>query len=170
MPTIVQKYDAFDAAFTQLKALDPNMYQTLIADQQNWTGSFTLQMRHDLDILRSHGFPQTANAIQDFWSDPAAWNYETQVAGAGGNAVKKTLQPVATAAAATGQVGQNVANSVFQGLTWPQFLGTLTNKNTWLRVGEAVMGLTLLAIGVAVVAKSTSTGSAVIKTAKKVVK
>jgi hypothetical protein len=34
-------------------------------------------------------------------------------------------------------------------LTSGQFLGDLTNANTWIRVGEVVLGLILIAVGVA---------------------
>lgn len=53
------------------------------------------------------------------------------------------------------------------------FLSALVNKNTWLRIGEGVIGIILLGIGVSVIAKSTSAGQAatkVAKTAAKVVK
>lgn len=41
------------------------------------------------------------------------------------------------------------------------FVTALTQKNTWLRVGEAVLGLILVAIGVAAVTKGTPIGSAI---------
>lgn len=52
----------------------------------------------------------------------------------------------------------------------PGFLSALVNPHTWLRVGEAVMGLMLLAIGVGIMAKSSPAGSAVIKAGKAVIK
>lgn len=50
------------------------------------------------------------------------------------------------------------------------WLKVLTDKNTWLRVGEALVGLLLIGIGVAAVTKGTPIGSAIRKGTKVVTK
>jgi hypothetical protein len=52
-------------------------------------------------------------------------------------------QTVQNAAHQTGHTVATVANTV------PQFLGKLANANLWMRVGEVILGLLLIAVGVA---------------------
>lgn len=175
--TIADKYTAFDKAATELKVLDPTQYAAIQSDQAGWTGTYTWQMRHDVDLIRQHGFPRQAAAIESFWSDPQAWDYEKKLANGIAKGVAGSLSGIPNAAAATAKVGQNVGAAVGAGLAQTFDMGSLvsalTNKNTWLRIGEGVMGLMLIAIGVGIMAKSSSVGSAikpVAKTATKVLK
>ena len=45
------------------------------------------------------------------------------------------------------------------------FLSALTQRNTWLRIGEGLLGLILIGIGIAAVTRSTPVGKAAIKAA-----
>lgn len=46
------------------------------------------------------------------------------------------------------------------------FVSALTQRNTWLRVGEGVLGLLLIGIGVAALTRGTAVGSAIRKGVK----
>jgi hypothetical protein len=46
------------------------------------------------------------------------------------------------------------------------FLGQLSNKNTWVRIAEVVLGLGLLIVGLSQLAKGTPVGNAATKVAK----
>jgi hypothetical protein len=175
--SIADKYTAFAKAFQDMQVLDIGVWQQLDTDQRNWTGTYTPIMKGDVAQVRAHGFPKQAAAIEAFWSDPAAWDYEKKLASGAANAVKGTLGGVSNAAAAVGQTGQNVAGDVGQGLASAfdvsGLISAIVNKNTWLRIGEGVIGILLLGIGVSIVVKSTSAGQTatkVAKTAAKVVK
>jgi hypothetical protein len=50
----------------------------------------------------------------------------------------------------------------------PGFLSALTQRNTWLRVGEGFLGLILIGIGVFAITRSQPIGKAAIKTASTV--
>lgn len=167
---IADKYTAFSKALQELQILDLQQYAALSNDQARWTGTYTPEMKNDVNLVRQHGFPRNAAAIEAFWSDPGAWKYEQALASGAATAVGQTLAGIPRAAAAVGQTGQNVAGSVGKGLTFPGFLTGLINPHTWLRIGEAIMGLMLLGIGVSIMAKSSPTGAAVVKTAKGVIK
>jgi hypothetical protein len=175
--SISDKYTAFAKAMTDMQVLDIGLWQTLDADQRNWTGTYTATMKGDVARARANGFPKQAAAIEAFWSDPGAWNYEKKLAIAAGNAVGKTLSGISNSAAAVGQAGQNIAGDVGSGLASAfdvsSLVSAIVNKNTWLRIGEGVIGIILLGIGVSIVAKSTSVGKSATKvaaTAAKVVK
>lgn len=175
--SIADKYTAFAKAMQDMQALNIGLWQELDADQRNWTGTYTPTMKGDVARIRSGGFPKQASAIESFWSDPGAWDYEKKLATGAANGVKNALGGVSNAAAAVGQTGQNVAGDVGAGLTSTFDLGGLisaiVNKNTWLRIGEGAIGIILLGIGISIVAKSTSAGQTatkVAKTAAKVVK
>lgn len=169
---IADKYTAFAKAMQDMQALDIGLWQQLDADQRAWTGAYTASMKGDVSRVRSGGFPNQASAIAAFWSDPGAWNYEKKLASGAANAVQGTLGGVSNAAAAVGQTGQNVAGAVGQGLTVDVsgFLSALVNPHTWLRIGEGVIGILLLGIGVSIVAKSSSAGQTATKVAKTAVK
>ena len=169
---IADKYTAFAKAMQDMQALDIGLWQQLDADQRNWTGTYTATMKGDVSRVRSAGFPNQAAAIGSFWSDPGAWNYEKKLANGSANAVQGALGGVSNAASAVGQTGQNVAGAVGQGLTVDVsgFLSALVNPHTWLRIGEGVIGILLLGIGVSIVAKSSSAGQTATKVAKTAVK
>lgn len=175
--SIASKYTSFAKAMQDMQALDIGLWQQLDADQRNWSGSYTASMRHDVSLVSQHGFPQQAAAIQSFWSDPEAWAYEVKLATGAANAVKGTVGGVSNAAGAVAQTGQGVANATFQGLAsafdMSSLISAVLNKNLWLRLGEGAIGILLLGIGVSIMAKSSSVGSATIragKTAGKLVK
>ena len=62
--------------------------------------------------------------------------------------------------ASVGSIGESL-DATLPSLDITGFLSTLTNRNTWLRVGEAVLGLLLVGIGVAAITKGTAIGSAI---------
>lgn len=174
---IADKYTAFAKAMQDMQALDIGLWQQLDSDQRNWTGSYTASMKGDVARARANGFPNQANAIEAFWSDSSAWDYEKKLASGAANAVQGALGGVSNAAAAVGKVQAGVSNAVASGLTSTFDVGGLisaiVNKNTWLRIGEGVIGILLLGIGVSIVAKSSSAGQTatkVAKTAAKVIK
>lgn len=169
---IADKYTAFAKAMQDAQVLDIGVWQQLDADQRNWTGTYTPTMKGDVARLRSDGFPSQAAAIESFWSDSGAWDYEKKLATGAANAVKGTLGGVSNAAAAVGKTGQEVGAAAAQGLTVDVggFLSALVNPHTWLRIGEGVIGILLLGIGVSIVAKSSSAGQTATKVAKTAVK
>lgn len=170
--SIADKYTAFSKAFQDMQILDIGLWQQLDKDQSNWTGIYTPVMKADVANVRRNGFPNQANAIESFWSDPQAWNYEIQLANGAANGVKKSVGGVGNAAGAVGQVGANVGNDVAQGLAsafdMSSLISAIVNKNTWLRIGEGLMGILLLGIGISIMAKSTSVGRSTIKAGKAV--
>lgn len=164
---IADKYTAFAKAMQDMQALDIGLWQQLDADQRGWTGTYTPTMKGDVARIRSAGFPKQASDIESFWSDPGAWDYEKKLATGAANAVKGTLGGVSNAAAAVGQTGQNVAGAVGAGLVdTAGFLSALVNPHLWLRVGEGLIGILLLGIGVSIIAKSSSAGQSAVKVAK----
>lgn len=172
--SIADKYTAFAKAMQDAQVLDIGVYQRLDADQRNWTGTYTPTMKADVAQLSHDGFPSQANAIASFWGDSQAWDYEKKLANGVAGAVSGSLNGVSNAAAAVGQAGQNVGNAVAQGLTdtfnVSGLISAIVNPHTWLRIGEGVMGILLLGIGVSIIAKSSSVGQSTTKAAKSVVK
>lgn len=175
--SIGDKYTAFAKAMQDVQALDIGMWQRLDTDQRNWTGSYTPTMKADVAELSRNGFPNQAKAIGDFWGDPAAWDYEKKLATGAANAVQGALSGVSNASAAVGQTGEKAVQAVGAGLAnafdVSGLISAVVNPHTWLRIGEGVMGILLLGIGVSIIAKSSSVGQStmkVAKTAAKVVK
>ena len=168
--SVADKYTAFAKALQDMQALDIGLWQQLDADQRNWTGSYTPSMKGDVARVRAAGFPKQASALDAFWGDPGAWEYEKKLASGAANALKGALGGVSHASAAVGQVGDNVAKDVGAGLAsafdMSGLISAIVNKNTWLRIGEGLIGIILLGIGVSIVAKSTSVGKSVTKVAK----
>lgn len=172
--SIATKYTAFAKAMQDMQALDIGLWQQLDADQNNWNGTYTPSMKADVAAVAQHGFPKQAAAIGAFWSDPSAWTFEKQLAAGGGNLVKGVGNTIANAGGAVGQVNANVAADVGKGLAsafdMSSLISEVSNKNFWLRIGEGLIGIILLGIGVSIMAKGTPVASAATKAGRAVVK
>jgi hypothetical protein len=78
------------------------------------------------------------------------------------NSKNNPIPAVTGAEAAAG----NVTGALGVGTDVNGFVSALTQRATWLRVGEGLLGIVLIAIGVSAFAKSTSVGQTAVKAAK----
>jgi hypothetical protein len=103
--------------------------------------------------------PSGAAVLSAFFADPAAQR-----------AMLDKVAPIKT----PGENLNDIAHPDLSGLNpvsgIASVLSTLTNANTWLRVGEGILGLLLITVGVVAITKSTSAGKALASTAGKVAK
>lgn len=60
-----------------------------------------------------------------------------------------------------GAVGQGLVNAADPIAGIAGILSALTQRSTWLRVGEGLLGLILIGVGLAAITRSTSTGKAI---------
>ena len=164
---------AANAAFTRLEASNPALYLKL-------TNAYIKSGFHDsFDVqVALNQLPAGADktALKKFFASPAALTLALK--DALGGTVSGVGKAIAKGAGVVGGLPQNVGNAVGKGLESnveplagiAGILSTLTNANTWLRIGEGVLGIVLIGIGLFAVTKSTDAGKAVASTAVKAAK
>jgi hypothetical protein len=165
--------NAANAAFTRLEASNPTLYKAL-------TDAFIKSGLHDsFDVqVALNRLPNGTDktALKKFFASPAA--LALAVSDAIGGAVKGVGGAIAKAGGIVGGLPQNVGDAVGKGLVSTVeplagiagVLSTLTSPNTWLRIGEGVLGIVLIAVGVVAITKSTNAGKAITSTAVKAAK
>jgi hypothetical protein len=152
MATPEQKASAGLAALQRLQLTQPAVATKIGADWSAAKLTYTAAVRTDVGKVTD---PATRSALTAWFSDPAAVAaYTKAIGGAVGSAVKGTGDAVGSGAAAVGTLPAGVGAAVGQGLADSfqggilGFLGALTSANTWLRVGEVVLGVLLVIAGV----------------------
>jgi hypothetical protein len=147
-----QKAAAGMAALQRLQLTQPDLQKKISADWSAAKLTYSAAVRADVAKVKE---PATRAALNAWFSDPkavAAWT--KAIGGAVGGATSDLgggLAPGVDAITGLPQgvgsaVGEGLANSFQGGILG--FLGALTSGNTWLRVGEVVLGLLLVVAGV----------------------
>jgi hypothetical protein len=167
---------AAQAAFTRLQKTNPTVFKAL-------TDAYIKAGLHDsFDVqVALNRLPAGADktALHKFFASPAALGLAIS------DAIKPGIQGIGDVigkgAGIVGTLPQNVGDAVGKGLVSTVeplagiagVLSTLTQRSTWLRIAEGLLGLTLVGIGVLAITRSTPAGKAIesgVKTAAKVVK
>jgi hypothetical protein len=152
MATPEQKASAGLAALQRLQLTQPDLQKKLSKDWSAAKFAYTSAVRADVAKVKE---PATRAALNAWFSDPkavAAWT--NALGGAVGAATQGTGDAIGSGASVIGNVPGEVGSAVGQGLANSfqggilGFLGAFTNANTWLRVGEVVLGLLLVVAGV----------------------
>jgi len=96
--------------------------------------------------------PNSVNVITRISADLLISDYKVALAGQGQPGGKNASNPVAFAAAAdaagVNNAAKYAANTIPGVAQIGDFFSALGQANTWIRVGEAVLGLILLAVGI----------------------
>lgn len=152
MATPEQKASAGMAALQRLQLTQPDLAKKIGADWSAAKLTYSTQVRADVAKVSE---PATRAALGAWFSDPkAVAAYVKAIGGAVGGAVKGTGDAIGSGASAVATLPAGVGNAAAQGLADSfqggilGFLGALTSGNTWLRVGEVVLGLLLVVAGV----------------------
>lgn len=172
-PTIMeQKYGAALSAFNHVQSVNPVLAAKLKADFAGF--NYTSKLRADVAEVRKIS-PTDAAMLDSFYSDPRTKSFLGQktLDGLGGvlSGLGSAVGAVGTATAQAGQgtgIGLATATEPLAGIAG--ILSTLTNKNTWMRIGEGLLGIILIAIAVSSLAKNSDAAQTATKTAAKAVK
>lgn len=153
MATPEQKASAGLAALQRLQLTEPATAAKISKDWSAAKLTYSAAVRVDVATVKD---PATRSALAAWFSDPkAVAAYTKGLADAIGSATKGTGDAIGSGASVVGNAPTDVGNAVGQGLANSfqggilGFLGALSSPNTWLRVGEVVLGLLLVAVGVA---------------------
>jgi hypothetical protein len=165
--------NAANAALNRLEAANPGLYKSLTDAYIKSGLKNSASVQTQLNRLPA-GSDKTA--LQHFFASPAA--LALAITEAIGSSVQGVGKVIAKGGGIVGGLPQNVGNAAGKGLEAnveplagiAGILSTLTSPNTWLRVGEGILGLLLLTVGVVAITKSTPVGKAVTNTAGKVAK
>jgi hypothetical protein len=152
MATPEQKAAAGLAALQRLQLTQPDLQRKLSADWSASKLTYSAQVRADVAKVKE---APTRAALVAWFSDPKAVAAFTKgIGSAVGSATSGIGDAVGAGAGAVGALPSDVGSAVGQGLVDAYqggvlgFLGAFTNANTWLRVGEVVLGLLLVVAGV----------------------
>jgi hypothetical protein len=140
MATPQQKADAFGAAMGKLLLTNRALNGKISSDFLGANFTFSKDLQADVATVRKTD-PASAAAMDAFFRDPAAQRAWLNKAASTEPPIKTSVDQ--TAGAAAGAVQDALTPSWASGL-----IGALTSGNTWLRVGEVVLGLLLVVAGV----------------------
>lgn len=153
MATPEQKASAGLAALQKLQLTQAPLATKISKDWSAAKLTYSATVRADVAKVTD---PATRAALNAWFSDPAAVAaYTKAVGGAVGSAIQGTGNAIGSGASVVGGLPTDVGNAVGQGLansfqgSIMGFLGALTSPNTWLRIGEAVLGIALVLVGAA---------------------
>lgn len=140
MATPQQKADAFQAAMGKLLLTDPPLNGKIFGHFIFAKGKYTADLQADVAKVRKTD-PASAAAMEAFFRDPAAMK-----------AWQNKNAPIKTPTENAEDLGGGIADAAAGVAGWQDgitgFLGAFTSANTWLRVGEVVLGLLLVVAGV----------------------
>lgn len=140
MATPQQKADAFNAAMGKLLLTNRALNGKISSDFLLSNFKYTKELQADVAQVRKTD-PAAANVMEAFFRDPAA-----------GRAWLNKEAPTKPPAENLADIGSGIADAASGVAGWQNgilgFLGAFTNANTWLRVGEVVLGLLLVVAGV----------------------
>lgn len=152
MATPKEKATAGFAALQRLQLTQPDLAKAISVDWSAAKLTYSAAVRADVAKVKD---PATRSALAAWFSDPKAVEAWTKsIGGAVGSAIGETGDAIGAGASAVGTLPTGVGNAAGQGLTDTYqgaisgFLNALSSANTWLRVGEVVLGVLLVVVGV----------------------
>ena len=140
MATPQQKAEAFNAAMGKLLLTNRALNAKISSDFLLADFKYTKELQADVAQVRKTDAASAA-AMDAFFRDPAA-----------GRAWLNKEAPIKTVPENAADLGSGIADAAKGVAGWQDsitgFLGAFTSGNTWLRVGEVVLGLLLVVAGV----------------------